>query len=408
MLSAHRHSIFTVRLCENPSLLTKSMKAAGWVIGVSVVGCVNFVLLHRVMLAPATQPHAAAEHEIALNALAQPSAPSPSASVPSGPPAFALDTLHPPERRFWARADELAQSSLDAPWLTELRDEWLLDDIPGAPRLPPIPEKLHQTWKDAAPPKAQFSPRWPKSLRDQNRGWTYTLWTDADNRALVASEYPSLLPVYDSYASPIQRADVARYVIAHARGGVYADLDTQCFKPFAPLLEGASLVLSYKAGRNFSRGACNSIFASAAGHPFWLVVFDVLRNRSGTPLSGGHTAVLYSTGPAVLREALRRLLRLPAEDSLSEAALALARRQLGLVVLDAVYLHPVTAERRREDEASTRPREAVCTHHFVSSWVAHDRRAHESTARRRRAGDQLAAMHASRGQPVKLEGGGHT
>jgi hypothetical protein len=110
----------------------------------------------------------------------------------------------------------------------------------------------------------------------------------------------------------------------------------------------------------------------------------------------------------VLREALRRLLRLPAEASLSETGLELARRQLGLVVLDSAYLHPVTAEHRKEDEESTRPREAVCTHHFVSSWVAHDKEAHESTARRRRAGDPLAAMHARRGQPVKLEGGGHT
>ena len=82
--------------------------------------------------------------------------------------------------------------------------------------------------------------------------------------------------------------------------------------------------------------------------------------------------------------------------------------QLGIVVLDAAFLHPVTAEHRSEDSAENRPAQAVCTHHFVSSWVAHDKRAHENTSRRRRAGDVLAAMHGSKGQPVILEGGGTT
>ena len=163
-------------------------------------------------------------------------------------------------------------------------------------------------------------------------------------------------------------------------------------------------MLSYKAGANFSRGACNSIFASAAAHPFWPVVFDVMRNRSQTSLESGHTAVLYSTGPSVLREALRRLLRLPEGHPITPAALALLRDELGLVVLDASRLHPVTADRRSEakDAAGTRPPGAVCTHHFVSSWVAHDKGRHESTERRRREGDAIAAMHGL-AQPVLRE-----
>ena len=212
--------------------------------------------------------------------------------------------------------------------------------------------------------------------------------------------------MYDGYASPIQRADVARYAIAHTHGGVYADLDTECFRPFGPLLgPRTALVLSYKLGDNFSRGACNSIFASAPGHPFWRVVFDVLRNRSATPLDVGHTAVLYATGPAVLREAVRRLLRLPADATISARMLHALRDALGVVVLDAKWLHPVTAERRTEDSAATRPPEAVCTHHFVSSWVAHSKALHASTERRRRAGDATAAMHGQ-AQPVVLSAGG--
>ena len=75
-----------------------------------------------------------------------------------------------------------------------------------------------------------------------------------------------------------QRSDAARYFIAHAYGGVYADLDIECFRPFGPLLRtGTSLLLSYKQGGNFSRGACNSIFGSAAGHPFWRLVIALMK-----------------------------------------------------------------------------------------------------------------------------------
>ena len=309
-----------------------------------------------------------------------------------------LDVLHPPEPNFWARAD----SSPRPPWLAALRDEYLSSAGSSSSWLPPVPLHLHQTWKDAQPPRVLFSPRWARSLRDQNTGWSYRLWTDAENRQLVASRYPWLLRMYDGYESPIQRADVARYVIAHAHGGVYADLDTECFRPMGPLLGGASLVLSYKLGANFSRGACNSIFGSAAGHPFWKVVFDVLRNRSATPLDAGHTVVLYTTGPAVLREAVRRLLRLPPEATISHRMLAALRESLGMHVLDARFLHPVTAERRTEARERNRPADAVCTHHFVSSWVDHSKELHEDTEARRKAGDAKAAMHG-RAQRVKLD-----
>ena len=125
------------------------------------------------------------------------------------------------------------------------------------------------------------------------------------------------------------------------------------------------------------------------------MVFDVLANRSATPLNVGHTAVLYSTGPAVLREAIRRLLRLPSEATITSPMLRLLREQLGMVVLDAAVLHPVTAERRDEAKglrAESRPPGAVCTHHFVSSWVAHDKDVHAQVEGRRKRGHALAAM----------------
>ena len=77
----------------------------------------------------------------------------------------------------------------------------------------------------------------------------------------------------------------------------------------------------------------------------------MLLERANTALAG-HRDVLYSTGPAVLREAVRRLLRLPPAATIRPPMLAQLRARLGVVVLDARHLHPTTAERRAEARAT--------------------------------------------------------
>jgi mannosyltransferase OCH1-like enzyme len=42
--------------------------------------------------------------------------------------------------------------------------------------------------------------------------------------------------LYESLSN-IEKADVFRYLALHHYGGVYADMDTSCFKPISPLLE---------------------------------------------------------------------------------------------------------------------------------------------------------------------------
>ena len=288
------------------------------------------------------------------------------AAVPQPPPRADADDAAPlpPVAVARAAASDVEASSSDssdssdgfaAPWLAPLRTQLLQAEASGAAAnrtalgLPAVPWRLHQTWKDAWPPKHLFSPRWRHSMQAANPGWAHRLWTDAENRALVAARYPWLLAAYDGYPSDIQRADVARYVVVHAHGGVYADLDIECFRPFAPLLarHDASVLLSYKQGANFSKGVSNSIFASVAHHPLWDSVFAVLLERANTALAG-HRDVLYSTGPAVLREAVRRLLRLPQAATIRLPMLEQLRARLGIVVLDARHLHPTTAERRVE------------------------------------------------------------
>lgn len=166
----------------------------------------------------------------------------------------------------------------------------------------PIPKILHQMWRDEALPArwAQLRATWQQHLPD----WQHRLWTDASLREFVAACYPAFLPVYDGYSSGIMRADAARYLLLDHFGGVYADLDTECLQPLAPLLEGERLLfplepevhlssqISTAAGMRQIVG--NAWMASEPGHPFWRqVVAEMERRRH-------NAGPLDATGPFLL------------------------------------------------------------------------------------------------------------
>lgn len=53
---------------------------------------------------------------------------------------------------------------------------------------------------------------------------------------LFTKDIQNIFNLYESL-SGIERADVFRYLALHHYGGVYADMDTSCFKPIGPLLD---------------------------------------------------------------------------------------------------------------------------------------------------------------------------
>lgn len=238
-----------------------------------------------------------------------------------------------------------------------------------------IPRIIHQSWRDGGFPKGLFNWRWQQGLVDLNPGWELRRWTDESSRALIAKEYPWFLPTYDAYPSYIQRCDASRYFIVHHFGGVYADLDIECSKPFAPVLAGHRAVFSYKQARNMSRGLVNALFATERRHPLWHLVFDLLLNRSAAGATAmTHVDVVRSTGPGLLREAVVAL----------QTRGELVRQ--GIALLDASVWHPIMPEQKRGRDTSTATAAAIaashCYHHFVSSWVAHDKQRHQATEER--------------------------
>lgn len=88
-----------------------------------------------------------------------------------------------------------------------------------------IPRIIHQMWKTndllTYPIKNSYS-EWKRLYPT----YEIRLWTDKDIEELInLNEYKYLKSIYKSYPYSIQRADLARLIILHNQGGIYADLD---------------------------------------------------------------------------------------------------------------------------------------------------------------------------------------
>jgi mannosyltransferase OCH1-like enzyme len=74
-----------------------------------------------------------------------------------------------------------------------------------------------------------------KTWQNLNPSWRYNYFSHEDRHDFVKSEIPEL---YDEYLklAPMYQADLWRYVVIYKYGGVYADMDSICYKPLDYML----------------------------------------------------------------------------------------------------------------------------------------------------------------------------
>lgn len=164
-----------------------------------------------------------------------------------------------------------------------------------------IPKIIFQTWKTHDLPK-QFA-YWSGTWKKYNPDYKYVLWDDKENREFVVKYFDWFLETYDSYDAGIKRADAIRYMFLYRHGGIYADLDFECLKPFDELLDkyNYDIILgsmeSDLSSWHLSNNIPNAIMISKPGCTFWLKVLKEMQRRSKIP---GRPEV--QTGPIVLKD----------------------------------------------------------------------------------------------------------
>lgn len=66
-----------------------------------------------------------------------------------------------------------------------------------------------------------------------NPGCEYRLWNDTEIALLAQRESPNVIwPVWDGF-SPVEKADIFRYLVLWCFGGYYADADVECARPIS-------------------------------------------------------------------------------------------------------------------------------------------------------------------------------
>lgn len=197
----------------------------------------------------------------------------------------------------------------------------VLDQVKKAGSIPKI---IHQTWK---------SEKLPSRWRQYFDGWSvnhpdflHVLWTDEDNLNLVKECYPEYLDCYNWLPLMIQKTDFVRLMYLEQYGGIYADLDYECFDNLVPHLPQLVGVMLVESPLTFTEISQNSLMVSEQSHPYVRQVLELiaeicgeLRDHRSTkypfskvfdnPFFGKllHTlSTLFMTGPSTLDKTFMR------------------------------------------------------------------------------------------------------
>ena len=149
----------------------------------------------------------------------------------------------------------------------------------------PAPKVLHHIWWQGASSVPEQFNALRNTWMHHHPEWQHRLWDKASIQALVRSEqYEWFAPTFDALNSNIQRVDAARYLILHAEGGIYADLDVEAFQAIDDVVDdaqtrGAILLFEEPATHWEAHGTVisNGLIASPAGHPFMMRMLKSIR-----------------------------------------------------------------------------------------------------------------------------------
>lgn len=172
----------------------------------------------------------------------------------------------------------------------------------------PIPRIIHQTSKspDIGEPYRPLR----QKLLSLHPNWRYCFYDDGDCRQAIKSHFPALLPIYDSFAAGVQRADMFRVVALYVHGGFYLDLDVECLRPLDELCDYNCVLAEEKTltldevrelGHQHPLRIANYMFASESHHLFLLHLLLDMVERSVAPVVTDED-ILQHTGPGLMTD----------------------------------------------------------------------------------------------------------
>lgn len=134
-----------------------------------------------------------------------------------------------------------------------------------------IPKVIHQIWIGGTMPE-KFQ-RQTQMWKDHHPTWDYRLWTQHD----LPEFEPEIRQLIEDANCMGQKGDIMRVAILNRFGGLYVDVDYDCYKPcdaivesadFAVSLRGlAALYMQFRDTYVSPLYCCTSFIGSVPGHP---------------------------------------------------------------------------------------------------------------------------------------------
>lgn len=167
---------------------------------------------------------------------------------------------------------------------------------------------IHQVWfgtipnKHAATKYYDTLKRYRDSWKIQNPNWCHIEWSKDMCIALIKTLFPEHEEMFRQYTYEIQRCDAIRYFILYRYGGLYADMDYYCNRPWDEVLKNYSNDLYLVQTPNIKgEHVSNSLMYSKPNHQFWKYLFLELQKNSSCPIYyTRHMTIMFTTGPGIL------------------------------------------------------------------------------------------------------------
>ena len=143
-----------------------------------------------------------------------------------------------------------------------------------------IPKIIHQVWEGRTEPRIPLRLQiLARTWQEHNPDWEYHLWSGKEMDRLVENYFPEYLSMYRGFKYNVQRWDTIRYMILYIYGGIYTDLDTECFKPIESLVKDITIGIGEEPPI-IKNQTClgNAFMVSEKNNPIWLKILEEIKS----------------------------------------------------------------------------------------------------------------------------------
>lgn len=277
---------------------------------------------------------------------------------------------------------------------------------PGVLLAQGFPKKVWQTWKTDP---LQFEERDSTTARTwmlKNPNFRYEVLTDDNDMGYVEYHFgpgglnrPDIVEMYRSITATIIKADLLRYMVMYAEGGVYADIDVEALKPVSRFIpdhrydeNDIDMVIGIEIDQpdfrdhpilgKKSQSFCQWTFMARPGLPVMLQLIENimgwlngLAEQQNVPISEvviDFDQVISGTGPSAFTEAIIKQMNLDQPAGAPEITwnnfhdLDESKIVSRVLVLD---VEAFAAGQGHSDSGNHNSRGALVKHHYhASNW----------------------------------------